>query len=60
MWKVDDRDCGARRWTTRRLSLQREAVFGVEVQNEDSFFFWTFDAKNIPDAQLRIALIVLS
>ena len=30
------------------------AVFGCEIQNEDSFFFWTFDAKNIPDAQLRI------
>lgn len=30
------------------------AVFGVELQNEDSFFFWTFDAKNIPDPQLRI------
>jgi hypothetical protein len=24
------------------------------VQNEDSLFFWTFDTKNIPDAQLRI------
>jgi len=34
--------------------VDEPAVFGVEVQNEDSFFFWTFDAKNIPDAQLRI------
>jgi len=30
------------------------AVFGVEIQNEDSFFFWTFDANRIPDAQLRL------
>lgn len=30
------------------------AVFGVEVQNEDSFFFWTFNDKGIPDAQMRI------
>jgi len=34
--------------------VDEPAVFGVEVQNEDSFFFWTFDEKNIPDAQLRI------
>lgn len=34
--------------------VDEPALFGVEVQNEDSFFFWTFDAKNIPDAQLRI------
>ena len=30
------------------------AVFGLEMQNEDSFFFWTFGAQNIPDAELRI------
>ena len=30
------------------------AVFGVEIQNEDSFFFWTFAEKNIPDPQLCI------
>ncbi|MCP5531574.1 MAG: hypothetical protein H7A49_02560 [Akkermansiaceae bacterium] len=29
------------------------AVFGVELVNEDSFFFWTSSAKNIPDPQLR-------
>jgi hypothetical protein len=34
--------------------VEEPAVFGIEVQNEDSFFFWTFDEKNIPDAQLRI------
>jgi hypothetical protein len=30
------------------------AVFGIEIQNEDSFFFWTFSDKNIPDVQLQI------
>lgn len=34
--------------------LDDPAVFGVEIQNEDSFFFWTFDAKNIPEPQLAI------
>lgn len=37
-----------------RQLLDDPAVFGIEIQNEDSFFFWTFDAKNIPDAQLQI------
>jgi hypothetical protein len=39
---------------TGKALIDESAVFGVEVQNEDSFFFWTFDAKNIPDPQLRI------
>jgi hypothetical protein len=39
--------------TGKRL-VDEPAVFGVEIQNEDSFFFWTFDASRIPDAQLRI------
>jgi hypothetical protein len=39
--------------TGKRL-VDEPAVFGAELQNEDSFFFWTFDAKNIPDAQLRL------
>lgn len=39
--------------TGKRL-IDNPAVFGLEVQNEDSFFFWTFDAANIPDLQLRI------
>lgn len=39
---------------TGRALLDEPAVFGVEIQNEDSFFFWTFDEKNIPDPQLRI------
>lgn len=40
------------RATGARL-IDDPAVFGVELQNEDSFFFWTFD-EGIPDAQLRI------
>jgi hypothetical protein len=34
--------------------LDDPAVFGVEIQNEDSFFFWTFEAKNLPERQLEI------
>lgn len=34
--------------------LDERAVFGIEIQNEDSFFFWTFNPENIPDPQLRI------
>jgi hypothetical protein len=40
--------------TTAKPLADEPALFGVEIQNEDSFFFWTFDAKNLPDAQLRI------
>lgn len=29
------------------------AVFGAELINEDSLFFWTFNDKNIPDPQLK-------
>lgn len=36
----------------KRLA-DESAVLGVELINEDSFFFWTFDEKNIPAAQLR-------
>lgn len=39
---------------TGRALVDEPAIFGAEIQNEDSFFFWTFDAKRIPDAQLRI------
>jgi len=36
-------------------SLAKEpALMGVEIQNEDSFFFWTFSAKNLPEPQLRM------
>jgi hypothetical protein len=39
--------------TGQRL-VDEPAVFGLEIQNEDSFFFWTFDPSRIPDAQLRL------
>ncbi len=40
--------------TTGKRLVDEPAVMGLEIINEDSYFFWTFDAKNIPDAQLRI------
>ncbi len=39
---------------TGKTLLAEPAVFGLEMQNEDSFFFWTFSESNIPDPQLRI------
>lgn len=39
---------------SKQTLLTDPAVFGIEIQNEDSFFFWTFADKNIPDVQLRI------
>ena len=36
----------------RRLT-DSPALFAVEIQNEDSFFFWTFDSERIPSAQLE-------
>ncbi len=39
---------------TGRKLIDEPALMGIEIQNEDSFFFWTFDAKNIPDPQLRM------
>ncbi len=40
--------------TTGRPLIAEPAVFGLELQNEDSFFFWTFSDKNIPEPQLRL------
>jgi hypothetical protein len=40
--------------TTGKPLLDDPAVFGLEIINEDSYFFWTFSANNIPDPQLRI------
>ncbi len=37
-----------------RALLDEPAVFGLEIQNEDSFLFWTFSPERIPDPQLRI------
>lgn len=38
---------------TGRTLLEEPAVFGVELLNEDSFFFWTFAENRLPDAQWR-------
>jgi hypothetical protein len=53
-----------RRWWTALLTtpsavtgkplVEDPAVASLEMQNEDSFFFWTFAENNIPDLQLRI------
>ena len=37
----------------RRL-VDEPALFALEIQNEDSFFFWTFNPEQIPDAQMQI------
>lgn len=34
--------------------IEDPAVMGLEVQNEDSFFFWTFNEKNVPVPQLEM------
>ena len=39
---------------TGKTLLDEPAVASLEMQNEDSFFFWTFDEKNIPDPQMRM------
>lgn len=39
--------------TGKRLA-DEPAVAGLEVQNEDSFFFWTFAENNMPDPQWRL------
>ena len=53
-----------RRWWTALLTTpspvtgkpltEEAAVANLEMQNEDSFFFWTFSDQNIPDVQLRM------
>ncbi len=40
--------------TSGKRLIDEPAVAGVEIINEDSYFFWTFDRKTIPDAQLRL------
>jgi hypothetical protein len=39
---------------TGRTLAEEPAMFGAELQNEDSFFFWTFDERNVPDALLAL------
>ena len=34
--------------------IDEPAVFGLELQNEDSFFFWTFNPDQIPRTQLEM------
>jgi len=40
--------------TTGKRLVDEPAVASVEMQNEDSLFFWTFADTNIPDVQMRI------
>jgi hypothetical protein len=40
--------------TTGKPLVDEAAVASVEMQNEDSFFFWTFNSDQIPDAEMRI------
>jgi hypothetical protein len=39
--------------TGQRL-IDDPAVFGIELQNEDSFFFWTFAKDRLPEPQLQL------
>lgn len=34
--------------------LDEPALLGVEIQNEDSFFFWTFSEANLPKPQMDL------
>lgn len=40
--------------TTGRGLVDDPAVMGLEVLNEDSYLFWTFTDKNLPEPQLRM------
>jgi hypothetical protein len=37
-----------------RKLVDEPALFALEIQNEDSFFFWTFNPDQIPGAQMQI------
>ena len=39
---------------TGKPLIDEPAVASLEMQNEDSLFFWTFNPDAIPDAQMRI------
>ncbi len=41
------------KYSGKRL-IDEPAVAAVEMQNEDSLFFWTFNDKGIPDVEMRI------
>lgn len=40
--------------TDGRKFIDEPAVFGAEIVNEDSYFFWTFTTANVPDAEMQI------
>ncbi len=40
--------------STGKALVEEPAVASLEMQNEDSFFFWTFSEQNIPDPELRV------
>lgn len=40
--------------TTGKTLVEEPAVAGLEIQNEDSFFFWTFSDRNLPEPQLAM------
>ena len=40
--------------TTGKRLVDEPAVFGLEIINEDSYFFWTFTRENLPEPELRI------
>ncbi len=40
--------------TSGKRLIDEPAVFGVELVNEDSYFFWTFAEKNLPEQQWAI------
>ena len=40
--------------TTGIKLIDEPAVFGAEIVNEDSYFFWTFTTANIPDAEMQM------
>lgn len=37
---------------TGKTLVEEPAVASLEMQNEDSFFFWTFSTENIPEAEI--------
>jgi hypothetical protein len=39
---------------TGKPLVEDPAAAGLEIQNEDSFFFWTFSEQNIPEAELSL------
>ena len=40
--------------STGKTLVEEPAVAALEIQNEDSLFFWTFSEDRIPDPQLRM------